>query len=134
MHVGTDFLKLPPVTGQYWSLFQCSMLGTGGTCAALGAQCCFIGRCHVELKDLIILLGLPGFGFRGAGGVDKALRPDPPQKGARLMGPQKYPKKLTPWMSVVPMAVALVFKDTKAPGSCRLHVCSAQPWPPTRTT
>ena len=32
MHVGTDFLKLPPVTGQYWSLFQCSMLGTGGTC------------------------------------------------------------------------------------------------------
>ena len=35
MHVGTDFLKLPPVTGQYWSLFQCSMLGTGGTCAPL---------------------------------------------------------------------------------------------------
>ena len=35
MHVGTDFLKLPPVTGQYWSLFQCSMLGTGGTCAGL---------------------------------------------------------------------------------------------------
>ena len=34
MHVGTDFLKLPPVTGQYWSLFQCSMLGTGGTCEA----------------------------------------------------------------------------------------------------
>ena len=34
MHVGTDFLKLPPVTGQYWSLFQCSMLGTGGTCDA----------------------------------------------------------------------------------------------------
>ena len=33
MHVGTDFLKLPPVTGQYWSLFQCSVLGTGGTCA-----------------------------------------------------------------------------------------------------
>ena len=32
MHVGTDFLKLPPVTGQYWSLFQCSVLGTGGTC------------------------------------------------------------------------------------------------------
>ena len=32
MHVGTDFLKLPPVTGQYWSLFQCSMPGTGGTC------------------------------------------------------------------------------------------------------
>ena len=32
MHVGTDFLKLPPVTGQYWSLFQCSMLGTGVTC------------------------------------------------------------------------------------------------------
>ena len=32
MHAGTDFLKLPPVTGQYWSLFQCSMLGTGGTC------------------------------------------------------------------------------------------------------
>ena len=32
MHVGTDFLKLPPVTGQYWSLFQCSMLGTSGTC------------------------------------------------------------------------------------------------------
>ena len=32
MYVGTDFLKLPPVTGQYWSLFQCSMLGTGGTC------------------------------------------------------------------------------------------------------
>ena len=32
MHVGADFLKLPPVTGQYWSLFQCSMLGTGGTC------------------------------------------------------------------------------------------------------
>ena len=36
MHVGTDFLKLPPVTGQYWSLFQCSVLGTGGTCAAGG--------------------------------------------------------------------------------------------------
>ena len=35
MHVGTDFLKLPPVTGQYWSLFQCSMLGTGGTCDAV---------------------------------------------------------------------------------------------------
>ena len=35
MHVGTDFLKLPPVTGQYWSLFQCSMLGTGGTCEVL---------------------------------------------------------------------------------------------------
>ena len=34
MHVGTDFLKLPPVAGQYWSLFQCSMLGTGGTCDA----------------------------------------------------------------------------------------------------
>ena len=34
MHVGTDFLKLPPVTGQYWSLFQCSMLGTGGTCVS----------------------------------------------------------------------------------------------------
>ena len=34
MHVGTDFLKLPPVTGQYWSLFQCSVLGTGGTCEA----------------------------------------------------------------------------------------------------
>ena len=34
MHVGTDFLKLPPVTGQYWSLFQCSMLGTGGTCGS----------------------------------------------------------------------------------------------------
>ena len=34
MHVGTDFLKLPPVTGQYWSLFQCSVLGTGGTCVA----------------------------------------------------------------------------------------------------
>ena len=33
MHVGTDFLKLPPATGQYWSLFQCSMQGTGGTCA-----------------------------------------------------------------------------------------------------
>ena len=32
MHVGTDFLKGPPVTGQYWSLFQCSVLGTGGTC------------------------------------------------------------------------------------------------------
>ena len=32
MHIGTDFLKLPPVTGQYWSLFQCPMLGTGGTC------------------------------------------------------------------------------------------------------
>ena len=32
MHVGTHFLTLPPVTGQYWSLFQCSMLGTGGTC------------------------------------------------------------------------------------------------------
>ena len=35
MHVGTDFLKLPPVTGQYWSLFQCSMLGTSGTCGVL---------------------------------------------------------------------------------------------------
>ena len=37
MHVGTDFLKLPPVTGQYWSLFQCSVLGTGGTCVPFGA-------------------------------------------------------------------------------------------------
>ena len=36
MHVGTDFLKLPPVTGQYWSLFHCSMLGTGGTCEEAG--------------------------------------------------------------------------------------------------
>ena len=35
MHVGTDFLKVPPVTGQYWSLFQCSVLGTGGTCVAM---------------------------------------------------------------------------------------------------
>ena len=33
-HVGADFLKLPPVTGQYWSLFQLFMLGTGGTCVA----------------------------------------------------------------------------------------------------
>ena len=32
MDIGTDFLKLPPVTGQYWSLFQCCVLGTGGTC------------------------------------------------------------------------------------------------------
>ena len=41
MHVGTDFLKMPPVTGQYWSLFQCSMLGTGGTCggATRGRKC-----------------------------------------------------------------------------------------------
>ena len=38
MHVGTDFLKLPPVTGQYWSLFQCSMLGTGGTCVSFSAD------------------------------------------------------------------------------------------------
>ena len=37
MHVGTDFLKLPPVTGQYWSLFQCSVLGTGGTCDLMGS-------------------------------------------------------------------------------------------------
>ena len=35
MHVGTDFLRLQPVTGQYWSIFQCSMLGTGGTCVIL---------------------------------------------------------------------------------------------------
>ena len=38
MHVGTDFLKLPPVTGQYWSLCQCSVLGTGGTCV-VGSVC-----------------------------------------------------------------------------------------------
>ena len=48
MHVGTDFPKLPPVTGQYWSLFQCSMLGTGGTCV--------------------------GFGFKKASNVDYKLR------------------------------------------------------------
>ena len=44
MHVGTDFLKLPPVTGQYWSLFQCSMLGTGGTCDGRGggAYACMV--------------------------------------------------------------------------------------------
>ena len=43
MHVGTNFLKLPPVTGQYWSLFQCSMLGTGGTCDA---------TCHLHCKQM----------------------------------------------------------------------------------
>ena len=54
MHVGTDFLKLPPVTGQYWSLFQCSMLGTGGTCdnkigpgvGLQGFTCVHASWCH----------------------------------------------------------------------------------------
>ena len=45
MHVGTDFLKLPPVTGQYWSLFQCSVLGTGGTCMAMSdAEAAILSR------------------------------------------------------------------------------------------
>ena len=51
MHVGTDFLKLPPVTGQYWSLFQCSMLGAGGTCDERGIMVVEVlkeprARCH----------------------------------------------------------------------------------------
>ena len=41
VHGGTNFLKWPPVTGQYWSLFQCSMLGTGGTYGGQGGSCVF---------------------------------------------------------------------------------------------
>ena len=52
MHVGTDFLKLPPATGQYWSLFQYSMLGTGGTCDTLGARCIVLWASRDEVGSL----------------------------------------------------------------------------------
>ena len=56
--------------------------------------------------------GLAGFHFRGGGGgVDRALRPDPPPKRAQLTGPSKT----DPGTSVVPMTVVFVFKDTRPP-------------------
>ena len=68
MHVGTDFLKLPPVTGQYWSLFQCSMLGTGGTCEAAT-------RRNVRREERVTIQGPvkeqqpDGMSHRGGGGA-----------------------------------------------------------------
>ena len=40
----------------------------------------------------LLAVGAAGFSFPGGGGVDRALRPDPPPKGAQLTGPKKYPK------------------------------------------
>ena len=82
MHVGTDFLKLPPVTGQYWSLFQCSMLGTGGTCGGSRWGGCPHRTPRIEEEQLPLgcLLVPPLLGESGGLG----LRGSEAEAGGRL--------------------------------------------------